>query len=186
VSPEFVLAAPGSAAANSIADGYIKGAYSRSLGAGWSWGASLQFTERTPSGSVNRYQWQPETTLGYTWKLDPTWSIPLSAGVGYLYNNVPYLHDGTASFAYYVVNAGLNMKLDSHWTWNAISARYRNAFEGEWVTPKVATGVTYTIDPANAVYANFGYAWQSNYNAGQDGAVEPSKWNVALGYKRSF
>ena len=184
VSPEFYLSPAGVPGA--IDDGYIKGSYSRSLPGGFSWGASIQYTERTSSGSTNRYQLQPETTLGYTIKLGPTFSIPLSAGVGLLYNNVGYAPVTTSagSFGYYVFNAGLNVKLDSHWTWNAISARYRNAFAGKWVTPKLGTGVTYTIDPHNSVYVNGGYAWQTQNVAGYP--LEPNKWNIALGYKYGF
>jgi hypothetical protein len=32
-----------------------------------------------------------------------------------------------------------------------ISARYRDAFEGGWQTPKVTTGLTYEIDRQNSV-----------------------------------
>lgn len=36
--------------------------------------------------------------------------------------------------------------------------RYRNAFDTTWLTPKVATGLTYSITDADAVSANFGYS----------------------------
>jgi len=181
VSPEFWATPPGDGkVSNSLDDAYIKGFYSHTFSNGFNWGASLQYTSRV---SNNSYQLQPETTLGYNLKLSPTLTMPVSVGVGYLSNSDP-TYFPAQNFAYYVFNAGLNVKLDAHWTWNAISARYRDAFIGNWVTPKLATGVTYTIDPHNAVYLNAGYAWQTDKNYAN--ALEPNKWNIALGYKYGF
>jgi len=90
---------------------------------------------------------------------------------------------GTQDFAYYFVQGALDWKLDSNWTWNVVSVRYRNAFNLTWITPKVSTGVTYTFDANNAVYANVGYAWKDNGN-GQ--GLLADKWNIAAGYKYSF
>ena len=117
-----------------------------------------------------------ETTLGYNIKLDQIWSVPVSAGVGYRWDDNPKATPSQA-FAYYVLNAGLNMKISENWTWNAISARYRDAFEGGWQTPKVTTGLTYAIDHQNSIYGNVGYAWRNGL---------PNKINVAFGYKYGF
>ena len=84
-------------------------------------------------------------------------------------------------FLYYFATAALDARIDSHWTWNIINARYRNGWGVTWYTPKVQTGITYTIDSANAVYANIGYGWKDT-GAG----LAPDKFNVAVGYKYSF
>ena len=41
---------------------------------------------------------------------------------------------------------GIDYKLDSNWTLNVVSLRYRNAFSVTWITPKISTGITYNID----------------------------------------
>ena len=75
------------------------------------------------------------------------------------------------------------MKIDSHWTWNVFNARYRNAFDYTWITPKIATGVTYKIDDNNAVYLSVANAWKDKGDG--KGLVE-DKYNIAVGYKYMF
>lgn len=166
VAPEF------RALTGALVDGYIKANGSHTFDNGLIWGGSFQYTDK-----VNGFrQYQPETTLGYNIKLDQIWSVPVSAGVGYRWDDNPKAIPSQA-FAYYVLNAGLNMKISENWTWNAISARYRDAFEGGWQTPKVTTGLTYAIDHQNSIYGNVGYAWRNGL---------PNKISVAFGYKYGF
>ena len=170
-SPEF------GATDNVLKDDAFKLGYSRSLGHGWSWGLSDQEVVRS-DGKVGNTQNVLETTLGYGLKLSDMFTLPLSVGVGYVFDTRNASSELTEKdWAYYVLNAGLNVKLGSHWTWNAVSARYRNAFEGGWETPKVSTGITYTIDPLDAIYANVGYSWKNSVS---------DKWSIAFGYKRGF
>ncbi len=84
--------------------------------------------------------------------------------------------------AYYVASGTVDWKLDSKWTWNAINARYRNSFSTTWITPKVSTGFTYTIDPRQSTYFSVGYAWKE----GTSGSLKADKINVAVGYKVGF
>ena len=81
---------------------------------------------------------------------------------------------------YYLFNA-TDLKLNSQWTWNAIAARYRDAFDYTWVTPKLSTGFTYTIDGHNSTYANVGYAWKDTGSG-----LLADKVSVAMGYKYGF
>ena len=155
-----------------LVDGYIKGNFAHTFDGGVIWGGSFQYSDKV--GGDRTYR--PETTFGYSIKLNEMWSVPVSAGVGYRWDEDPKSPPGPA-FAYYIVNAGLNMKISESWTWNAISARWRDAFEGGWETPKVTTGLTYAIDRRNSVYANIGYAWKNG---------QPNKINVAFGYKYGF
>jgi hypothetical protein len=155
-----------------LVDGYIKANGSHTFDDGLIWGVSFQYTYIVEGF----HQYQPETTVGYNIKLDQTWSFPVSAGIGYRWDENPNAKPGQ-QFAYYVVNAGLNMKISESWTWNVISARYRDAFEGGWQTPKVTTGLTYAIDQQNSVYGNVGCAWRNG---------KPNKVNVAFGYKYGF
>jgi hypothetical protein len=155
-----------------LVDGYVKANGSHTFDSGLIWGGSFQYTDRVDG---NR-QYQPETTVGYNLKLNGIWSIPLSAGIGYRWNENPNAMP-SQQFAYYVFNAGLNMKISENWTWNMFSARYRDAFEGNWQTPKVTTGLTYAIDRQNSVYGNVGYAWRNGL---------PNKISVAFGYKYGF
>jgi hypothetical protein len=176
VSPEWGATSP-----NAYKDTYGKVGYSHNLGGGFAWGVSVQQTIPVPGKSGT---FQPETTLGYKWKQD-AFTFGVSAGLGY--NSGTVGGNGTDKNdivgAYYVASATVDWKLDSKWTWNVINARYRNAFEYAWVTPKVATGFTYQIDPRQATYVSVGYAWKDT----DDGyGLLGDKINVALGYKLGF
>jgi hypothetical protein len=136
-----------------------------------------------PGGGGGAFQ--PETTLGYKWKLVDPITLGLSGGVGY--NSGAVGSSGslanTVVGAYYVFNATADLKLSSKWTWNAIAARYRNAFDETWATPEVTTGLTYAIDARQAVYTAVGYAWK---DTGNGAGLLGDKINVAVGYKLGF
>jgi hypothetical protein len=68
-------------------------------------------------------------------------------------------------------------KLNKKWTWNVFNVRYRDSFSYEWATPKVSTGVTYSIDSTNSVSTSIGYGWKN-------GVADKINW--AVGYKHSF
>ena len=123
-------------------------------------------------------------------------SFTVTGTLGYTAGNTGYL-GGVATggggpvdagnsddgFLYYAITGAVDWKVDPHWTWNVINARYRNAFDRTWLTPKVYTGITYNIDSADAVYANVGYSWK---DTGNGAGLLGDKWNVAVGYKYSF
>ena len=146
-----------SAATGAYADTVLKLGWSHVLGQGWSWGASVSQQFRV-SGINNT---SVETTLGYgNIKLSDAVSLPVSAGIGYVWDGQAG-PPSTLAWAYYLVSLGLNVKFDSHWTWNVVQGRYRNAFQGGWETPKVQTGVTYSFDSRTAIYGNVGYSWKN-------------------------
>jgi hypothetical protein len=196
-SPEFfgINADAGSAPAHSTgqySDSYVKVGFAHSLGNGWGMGFSIQETVKDPNTiapgkAISNFQ--PEASLGYKWKADAL-TFGITGALGYTSSAIVVPN---SSGAYYAVSGTVDWKLDSKWTWNVINARYRNAFAGSWFTPKLATGVTYQIDPRQAVYASFGYAWvdKGSYWSGtHDGTpfsgLEPDKYNVAVGYKIGF
>jgi hypothetical protein len=166
VAPEF------RARTGALVDGYFKSTLAHSFDSGLSWGGSFQYTDRVGGDRIYR----PETTFGFSIKLNGTWSVPLSAGLGFRWDEDPNSKPSEA-FAYYVVNVGLNMKISENWTWNAISARYRDAFGGGWQTPKVTTGLAYAIDRQNSIYGNVGYAWRNG---------QANKISITVGYKYGF
>lgn len=153
------------------ADFYIKPGISHTYGNGLIWAGSFQQVWK-----VNNDQQQfLETTLGYNFKIDPTFTITSSAGVGYQWSSVPQAP--AQNFGYYVVNAGLNAKLAPQVTWTVVSARWRDAFGGGWQTPKLSTTLSYAWTPAAQIYATYGYGWK-NGNA--------DKYSVAAGLKLAF
>lgn len=174
LSPEWGATSP-----YAYKDTYIKLGFSHSLGNGFSLGASIQETAKPTSSAF-----QPETTLGYKWKQDAL-TFGVSAGVGYQSDTLggASVNKGAVVGGYYLVSGTIDWKLDSKWTWNVINARYRNAFQYTWVTPKVATGFTYQIDPRQATYVALGYAWK---DAGDGAGLLADKINVAVGYKLGF
>jgi hypothetical protein len=74
-----------------------------------------------------------------------------------------------------------DLKLNSQWTWNIFDLRYRNAFDFTWITPKVATGLTYEWNPGNSVFGNVGYAWKDTGSG-----LLGDKINVGFGFRHSF
>ena len=156
-------------------DSVPKIGWSHSLGNGWAFGLSLADTVKVNNTNVL----QPEGTLGYKYKLDAL-SLGLSAGLGYASAGVG-AGSGIAD-GYYVVSGTVDLKLSSQWTWNAINARYRNAFSTTWITPKISTGVTYTFDSHNSTYANVGYSWKQVAGTG----LLADKISLAVGYKYGF
>jgi hypothetical protein len=167
---------------SSSADDYFKLGYAHTFDNNIVWGGSAQYTWRPDTTSVD----QVETSLGYKFKAD-AFTITPSATLGYGFGNLPKINPVKANYgdpeAYYAFNLAADLKLNDNWTWNVFNARYRNAFNVTWVTPKVATGVTYKINNANAIYANVGYAWK---DIGNGAGLLGDKWNVAVGYKFSF
>jgi hypothetical protein len=183
-SPEFT-ANSASSSYQQLADVYGKGTVSHVVAPGWSVAAAVQGTVKT--GGL--YQYYAEVSGAYKAKLADNFSVSLTGGVGGTWGTTGYVSattfasTGTDPFAYYFISASADLKLDSHWTWNAINARYRNAFGRTWLTPKVSTGITYNIDATDAVYANIGYSWKDQ---GDGKGLLADKFNVAVGYKYSF
>ncbi len=159
------------------ADDYLKLGYSYTFDNNIVWGASYQHTFRDTNSAD-----QIETSLGYKLKSGALTITP-SMLLGYGFGDQPRINPAN-NFdpeAYYAFAIAADIKLNDHFTWNAINARYRNAFAVTWITPKVSSGITYKIDGSNSVYANVGYAWKDTGKG-----LLGDKWNVAVGYKFAF
>jgi hypothetical protein len=167
---------------SSWADDYVKAGISHVFDNNFVVGSSFQYQWRNDSTSVD----QIEASAGYKFKSGPFTLTP-SAYLGYGFGDQPKInpakgHGGDAE-AYYAVSLAGDLKLNDNWTWNVFNARYRNAFDVTWITPKISTGITYKFDSSNAVYVNVGYAWKDK---GDGNGLQGDKWNVAVGYKLSF
>lgn len=150
VSPEFG-ANSASPSYQQLADFYFKGSLGHSIGNGFSVGSSFQWVDKT--SAPNTAQDLLDASLAYKFKLNDNFSITTTGGVGYTWDATGIGAGGVQPFLYYFATAALDARIDSHWTWNILNARYRNGRGVTWYTPKVQTGITYTIDSANAVYA---------------------------------
>lgn len=160
-------------------DDYLKAAISHTFENNFVVGAAYQHTWRSTSTAE-----QIEASIGYKIKSGPFTLTP-SALLGYGFGDQPKIIPGNnfAAESYYAVALAGDLKIDDHWTWNVFNARYRNSFDGRWITPKVSTGVTYKIDSISSIYANVGYAWK---DTGNGAGLLADKWNVAIGYKFAF
>jgi len=196
-SPEFYALASSSHSANTIADWYGKIGYSHNFGQGWSGSLGFQDTIKPATAAFldGLSQQYYEAAIAYKLAVSKEFSVTVTGTLGYTAGNTSYaggkatggsnpdLGNSDDGYLYYAISGAADWKVDSHWTWNIINARYRNAFDRTWMTPKVTTGVTYNIDSTDAVYANVGYAWKDN---GNGAGLLADKWNVAVGYKYSF
>ena len=75
-----------------------------------------------------------------------------------------------------------DLKLNSNWTWNVFNARFRDAFSYTWITPKVATGITYNINKYSALYGTVGYSWKETTGT----PLNTDKLNIGAGVKANF
>jgi hypothetical protein len=134
-------------------------------------GGSFQYNDRAFS---DRARENLEGTVGYRVPLYQCFSIFGSAGLGEHWRQNP-----SAAFPYYVLRIGADLDLNQIVTWNAITFRYRNAFDpnDNYNTPQLATGFTFKLDEQRAITTKIMRNWR-------DGA--PSSTGVALGFKQSF
>lgn len=135
-------------------------------------GASAEYSNTAYSDSATT---NLETTLGYRMLLNDVVSVIGSIGVG---ERVQV--SGTGSdIPYYVLRTGADLKLNEIVTWNAVAFRYRNAFdtEDDYLTPQLATGLTFKLDEKNSVSSKVEYNWK-DWN--------PDTIGFVLGYKRGF
>ena len=175
-SPEFYALSDSSHAAGSYADTEAKLGITHAFANNWFVGGLLQLTVK----NNNTYQNYVEGSVGYRLNFDG-FTLKPSVAIGNTGGATGLGASSTANAYYYVLYLAGDLKLNSQWTWNMFEVRYRNAFDYTWITPKVATGLTYEWSPGNFVYGNVGYAWK---NTG--GGLLGDKINVAVGFKHAF
>ena len=147
----------------------LNGAYT--FDSGLIFGGSFQYTDTT---FTDRTTQNLEGTIGYRVPINLDWSVTGSAGIG-----EHWRQDPSASFPYYVLRVAADFKLSQAITWNVISYRFRDPFDGNdnYNTPQIATGVTFNLDGQRSISAKIMRNWK-------DG--EPSSTGVSLGFKQGF
>ncbi|HEY6633128.1 MAG TPA: hypothetical protein VIZ90_16890 [Rhizobiaceae bacterium] len=135
-------------------------------------GASLKYYDTAHSGDSTL---NIEGTIGYVHSFTDFISLTASVGVGERFQTSGQGND----FPYYVARLGADVVVTPTITWNAISLRYRNAFDtdNDYDTPEVATGVTFKLDERHSVSAQIERDWK-------DG--EASYTGLQLGYRFHF
>jgi hypothetical protein len=155
-------------------DDQLRIVYNHNFAPGWTWGLSSYVYQRT----TGTHQTAIETTIGYTFAHSTAVSFPVSIGIGGVDDQVAAGEELSAhSWGFYSAYAGMNVKLGPTWTWNVFNARWRNAFQGGWATPKITTGLTHVINAQNSVYANLGYSWKNG---------DPEKISFTVAYRYGF
>jgi hypothetical protein len=134
-------------------------------------GGSFQYTDTTFSDRASQ---NLETTLGYRMPLDSVLSVNGSAGLGEHWRENPSTY-----FPYYVLRIGADLELTQNITWNAISYRFRDAFDrdDDYNTPQIATGVTFKLAGESSVAVKIMRNWKDD---------QPSSTGVSLGFKQRF
>jgi hypothetical protein len=131
-------------------------------------------------GKTNLWRYYSEGDIGYKAKLNDWFTLTPSAGIGGIWGDTG-ITKANPSAAYYAFYLAGDLKLNSNWTWNVFNARWRDAFNYNWQTPKVATGITYNISKWAALYGTVGYSWKET-----DTVSGPDKLNVGAGFKVNF
>ena len=99
-----------------------------------------------------------EGTVGYRAELGDIFSVTGSAGLG---ENIQESGSGD-NFPYYVFRIGPDVKATDDLTWNIVTFRYRDAFDpdDDFLTPQVATGLSYDLDEHNSISGVAQYNWK--------------------------
>jgi hypothetical protein len=134
-------------------------------------GGSFQYTDTTFSDRASQ---NFEGTISYKVPLDSVFSVNGSAGMGEHWRENPSI-----SFPYYVLRIGADLELSQNITWNAISYRFRDAFDphDNYDTPQVATGITFKLDGQSSIAVKIMRNWKDD---------QPSSTGVSLGFKQRF
>jgi len=134
-------------------------------------GGSFQYTDTTFSDRASQ---NLEGTIGYRVPLDSAFSVNGSAGIGEHWRENPSTY-----FPYYVLRVGADLELNQNITWNAISYRFRDAFDHDdnYDTPQVATGITFKLDGQSSFAVKIMRNWKDD---------QPSSTGVSLGFKQRF
>ena len=139
------------------------------LGAGFSVGAQAE-TAQTPDTHVQKSL--VEANAYYKLPIMAGVSLKAGVGVGERFQ--------TTNFAYYALYGGADYAATDKLTWNAVSYRYRNAFDtaNAFESHQVGTGVTYALTATTAVNAKVYRSFDNGWNKTADG--------VNIGYTVKF
>lgn len=134
-------------------------------------GGSFQYTDTAFSTRASQ---NLEGTIGYRVPLSSVFSVTGSAGLGEHWRENPSTY-----FPYYVLRIGADVEINEKLTWNAISYRFRDAFDpdNDYNTPQVATGVSFKIDGQSSIAVKIMRNWKDD---------QPSSTGVSLGFKQRF
>ena len=162
-----------------MADVYAKFQVAHTFAGGWLVSGFFQPQDDIQSNGSDKWRYSAEGDLGYKLRMG-NFTLTPTAGIGEVWGDTGVTKTNSSALYYAFYLAG-DLKLSSNCTWNVFNARYRNAFDFTWVTPKIATGLTYNINPQNAVYGTVGYSWKDTGTGLKLGNV-----NVGVGYKYAF
>lgn len=185
LSPELYAINNGSHRAGDFNNFYYKVSLSHTFAENFVVGVSFQHAFKVE----DQTQYYAEARLGYKFKMSDAFTLTPGLGLGYTWQDTGIIKgsNNNANIGYYLITLAADLKVTQKLTWIMFDFRYRNGFDAVWVTPKVATGLTYDFDSYNAVYANVGYAWKKlDTTSPPYNALSGDKINITAGYKRSF
>jgi len=134
-------------------------------------------------GKTNLWREYVEGDIGYKIKMADWFTLTPSAGIGGIFGDTGVTKNNPDA-AYYAFYLAGDAKLSSSWTWNVFNVRYRDAFNYRWITPKVSTGLTYSLSKYAALYGTVGFSWKDTGTTGNPG--NPDKLNVGVGATVNF
>ena len=135
-------------------------------------GASFQYQQDLFDGPESE---NLQGTIGYRLDLAPAFSVTGSAGIGEKFRAA----DDGGDFPYYLFTVAADVKITPKLTWNAIYVRFRDSFDpaDDYLTPQLATGLTYNFNDRNAIKLKISRDWSEGV---------PSATGIGLGYVVGF
>lgn len=169
------------------------------------WYNDLEAKANHPASTLNKTAF--EASAGYKIKLD-TITITPALGLGYVagwakvnnLNNDPSTNAACSTTnssstdgdcfkpePYYFFTLAMDWKVTSDLTWNVVNLRYRDAWDGNWNTPAIGTGLSYNLTSDDAITVSTSYSWANKWShTVETSSKYADSYNVMFGYKHAF
>lgn len=175
-SPSFYAATTSSHTAGAYDDSSLSIYVTRSFGHGVFVGGNLEADLHPDKDD----QYYVEANLGYSFDFG-RFSFTPSVLLGDTWGGTGFGANGNSSAFYYALYADAAIRLDEHWTFNALSLRYRNAFDYTWITPEIGSGFSYKLASGTSLYGSAGYSWKDTGEG-----MHPDTMSLAFGIRQSL
>lgn len=176
VSPSFYAASTSSHRANAYDDTSVQLNLTHRFESPF----SVEATLKDDIKQEGKRQYYAEGRAAYRFDFG-RFALTPSAALGVTWSDTGFGAGGDATAAYYAFYLAGDLKLSQKLTWTVFDLRYRDAFDYVWVTPEIATGLSYRLTHADRIYGTASYSWK-----GSGDGIKPDTYSVAFGVEHGF
>lgn len=152
--PEWYATSRGNHKAGDYSDTYVAPSLSYAFAPDWALNGLFQATFYKDGTQ----QYEAEAGIAYTIQLGALALSP-QAAIGDTWDATGLGESGKANAVYYALYLSADLTLNKQWSWTLFSVRWRDAFNYEWQTPALTTGIRYALSDAVGLNLDAGYSW---------------------------